>query len=75
MISTILVASTMILSGGAYLDGIIASHIAVEMQAKYRAGDPDWDAEADDFLDVEGGGYMDGSKVARDPYDRTEQTN
>ena len=38
----------------------------------YRAGDPDWDSEAPDADDVEGGGYIDSSKAARDPMDRGE---
>ena len=46
-----------------------ADKYEIVCEAKYKAGDKEWDAEADDYDDVDGMGYMQSSKVAKEPID------
>ncbi len=57
--------------GIAYLTSMLLALHPFEIPYGYKAGDPKWDSEAEDAEDVEGGGYIDTSKVARDPKNRT----
>ncbi len=56
------------MTGIAYLTSMLLALSPMEMG--YKAGDPKWDSEAEDADDVEGGGYIDTSKAARDPKNR-----
>lgn len=47
--------------------------VTTPLLSTYAPGDVEWDAEADDWEDVEGGGYIDSSKAGRDPHGRTSQ--
>ena len=63
------------ITGMAYLGSVEAAHDAPALyknsECSYRPGDPGWASEAEDADDIEGGGYLDSSKAARDPKDRT----